>query len=580
MLYPKHNQCRDLINLSGFWNFSKDEEQVGERENWASDMPNKRDIAVPGSWNEQYSDLFQYMGKAWYQKEVFLGKEWTDKEVWLRIGSIFYRGKVWINGVLVGEHEGAHLPFEFKVTDYINLGEKNLLTIMVDGTLDPWGLPPATLADGTEARIGFFNSNPAVNYDFYPYAGIHRPVYFYTSSQNRIEDITIKTDVDANKGIVKYCVRMTEAFTGLAKVSTDNQEQVIAVVDSKFIEGVIEIEGAKLWDIGCPNLYDLDVEVSEVDSNKTEKLMDQYSQYYGIRTVEVKGNSFLLNGKEVFFKGFGKHEDFYASGKGLNHCLMVKDFDLLKWIGANSFRTSHYPYAEEMMDYADRKGILVIDETPFVGLNERMYIPEVLDKAKKIINELIARDKNHPSVVMWSLANEPNVTTDEGQHFFTEMAKTARGADDTRPITYVAHMEPDNNRGMEHYDVVCINKYYGWYIGIGDIDGTLPEFGACMDRFYEAFKKPMIVAEFGADAIAGMHTEPAQTFSEEYQAEIIEKQYKMIKSKDYSIGAHVWAFADFKTAQSISRIIFNRKGVFTRERTPKMAAHRIKELWR
>lgn len=236
-----------------------------------------------------------------------------------------------------------------------------------------------------------------------------------------------------------------------------------------------------------------------------------------------------MNNKEIFLNGFGKHEDFHIIGKGFNHAVMVEDFELMKWIGANSFRTSHYPYDENILDMADREGILVIAETPFVGLNSRNYTKEILNKAVSVIGEMIKRDKNHPSIIMWSLANEPIVETDDGEQFFKVMAETARCLDDTRPITYVSFLEPEQNRGMKYYDIICINKYYGWYEYPGQIDESLSEFIKCTDRFYNTFNKGIILTEFGADAIAGIHTNPPQMFSEEYQSKMIKEQYELFK---------------------------------------------------
>ena len=111
------------------------------------------------------------------------------------------------------------------------------------------------------------------------------------------------------------------------------------------------------------------------------------------------------------------------------------------------------------------------------------------------------------------------------------------------------------------------------------MEETLPDLAACIERFHEAFHKPVILTEFGADAVDGMHADPPQMFSEEYQANTIRLQYREVRNLPYVIGTHVWAFADFRTAQCISRIIFNRKGVFTRDRQPKLAAHVLRELW-
>lgn len=574
MLYPQTNETRLVMSLDGFWRFKADYEGTGEEHSWFDGLPDAREIAVPGSWNEQYNDLFDFFGKGWYEKDVYIPEWWREKAIWLRIGSACYKAKVWVNGVLLTFHEGGHLPFETDVCKVAKLGQKNRIVIMVDASLDPWALPPASLIEN-EGRVGFFNTNPPVTYDFYPYGGLHRSVCLYCTSPVRIEDIVITTETEGTTGIVNYTVKLTDNFLGKLTVSTGGIITDHVLYQQNEISGTISIRDAKLWDLGNPNLYELNIKLFDGRG----RLSDSYTETYGIRTVKVEGNKFLLNGREVFFKGFGKHEDFPVLGKGLNHNLIVKDFNLMKWIGANSFRTSHYPYAEEMLDFADRHGILVIDETPFVGLNNRMFRKDILEKAKSVIKELIRRDKNHPSVIMWSLANEPYADTREGEEFFREMALTARSLDNTRPITYAAHMEPGDNLGMKYYDVVCLNKYYGWYINPGDLFNMLPEFSKCLDRFYEAFKKPILVSEFGADAIAGMHSEPVQMFSEEYQAETIAEQYRIIKGKEYCIGAHIWAFADFKTAQTITRILLNRKGVFTRDRQPKLAAHKVRKLW-
>jgi beta-glucuronidase len=171
------------------------------------------------------------------------------------------------------------------------------------------------------------------------------------------------------------------------------------------------------------------------------------------------------------------------------------------------------------------------------------------------------------------------VSTDRAEAFFKDMAQTARRADPTRPITYVAHVEVEDNRAFPFYDFVCLNKYYGWYINHGDIEGTLQAMGQCLDEYHRAFSKPIVLSEFGADAVAGLHAWPPQPFSEEFQSEMVRKQYELLRTKDYICGAHVWNFADFKTAHSLCRILHNRKGVFTRDRQPKLVAHTLRQLW-
>ena len=294
----------------------------------------------------------------------------------------------------------------------------------------------------------------------------------------------------------------------------------------------------------------------------------------------MANDQLLLNGRPVFLTGFGKHEDFPVHGRGTSLPVVVRDFDLMRWLGANSFRTSHYPYAEDWYDYADRHGVLVIGETPLVGLCQRLFeSAEVLERALSVTGEMIARDRHHPSVIMWSVANEPSIESADGERFITGLLAHARALDASRPITYVAHMDPAHNAPCRHVDIVCVNKYYGWYELPGNIPEGTARLGGMLDQFRAAFGKPLILSEFGADAVPGLHALPAVMFSEEFQSEIIEAQIIEARRRPWIVGIHVWCFADFKTPQSITRVVKNHKGVFTRDRTPKLAAHTIRRLW-
>ncbi len=133
---------------------------------------------------------------------------------------------------------------------------------------------------------------------------------------------------------------------------------------------------------------------------------------------------------------------------------------------------------------------------------------------------------------------------------------------------------------MKHFDVISVNRYYGWYNHQGKIEEAEKLLSDDLDTLYKTYKRPIILTEFGADAISGFHANPVQMFSEEYQSEYIEKLFKVVNEKDFVTGIHVWAFADFKTAQNVHRPLFNYKGVFTRDRNPKMAAHTLKRLLR
>ncbi len=230
---------------------------------------------------------------------------------------------------------------------------------------------------------------------------------------------------------------------------------------------------------------------------------------------------------------------------------------------------------------ADRLGFLVIGETPAVGLFfKKEGLSKRLSLCRQFTREMIERDKNHPSVVMWSLANEPHSKRPAAKGFFKNLANLARSLDKTRPVTLVSYLGT-SEESFEFLDAVCVNRYYGWYTEPGDLDKAIPRLSQDLDALYQKFKKPVLVTEFGADAIPGSHADPPTMFSEEYQTEMIERYIEVIRRKPYVVGAHVWNLSDFKTAQATHRPNgMNYKGVFTRDRKPKLAAYLLRKLWK
>jgi beta-glucuronidase len=276
---------------------------------------------------------------------------------------------------------------------------------------------------------------------------------------------------------------------------------------------------------------------------------------------------------------------------------MVKDYQLMRWTGANSYRTSHYPYSEEEMQLADREGFLIIDETPAVSLqfdtDENMA--ERMRMCIQQIDELIARDKNHPSVVMWSVANEPmpknmrlagagtnqekDPSEDTGKAFLEALLQHARQLDKTRLVTLVTLMGGPTT-WMEQCDVVCLNRYWGWYVMGGQLEAAMKALEQELDATWAMWGKPMIMTEFGADTMPGLHGHPDLMWTEEYQANLIRGYLQVAERKSFMAGMQVWNFADFAAVQSIMRVGgLNRKGIFTRSREPKMAAYVLREFW-
>lgn len=556
MLFPKTNSKRSIICLDGIWQMKT----VGDDYVPTQKATDTFEIAVPASMNEQLIDnsIKEYCGRVLYEREFSCPID-ADKKQLLHIGALSHRAKIYLNGALVGETHIGFLPFDFEV----ELKESNRLSIIIDNRLTYQTLPVG--------EFDFANNKQKISFDFYNYTGIHRSVSIYNVPKEYIKDVTVRTFVDGEAD--KIFVEVSGVSDATVTVTDEDGARVI---ENAPANTALTIKDAKLWGVGEPYLYTLKV--------MTEH--DEYELCFGIRRIEVDEKSFKINGKPVYFKGFGRHEDFHMSGKGTNLPLLIRDMNLMSWVNANSFRTSHYPYGEEIYDYADRHGLLIIDEVPAVTMNwfggdefsPEKFNDKTLEVHKASIEHLMARDKNHPSVVMLSVANEPNTKTDASREYFSEIARFARKVTDL-PLTLVQFEQCQDDKCADLFDVVCINRYYSWYSDHGNLDVVEGQMHAELCKWFEKYHKPIIVAEFGADTIEGIHAIPPVSFSEEYQQEMIDRCCRAFDKVDFCIGEHVWNFADFKTKQGLTRINGNRKGVFTRERQPKMVAHYLKKRW-
>ncbi|MBB5233985.1 beta-glucuronidase [Deinococcus budaensis] len=589
LLLPQQNQHRNLLDLSGLWHFQLDPGEEGEAQGWSTALPAPRPIPVPCSWNDLYDDARDYLGPAWYAKDFWVPPGWQGQRVFLRVGSANYAARVWVGGALVTEHLGGHLPFVVEITQELTWDRPNTVAIRVENLQLPGRVPPGPGPSGGGVA-GVLGGYPATTYDFFPYAGLHRAVVLYSTPAGYIDDVTARTSIEGTDGVVHVRVKSVwhGAGQGQGKLRLADLEADLSFQNGEAA-ATLRVPAARLWSPQDPHLYPLTVTLEE-----DGRVTDAYTLDIGLRTVEVRGDQLLLNGEPVFLKGFGKHEDFPLSGRALNLPMWIRDYALLRWVGANSYRTTHYPYAEEAMLLADRLGVLVINEIPAVGLN--FEDPQELTDARlaqclQQLRELIARDKNHPSTVLWCVANEPMggpllgtgdpvpAAVESGLAFFRELYGEARRLDPTRPVTLVGVQGgPLEWHGL--FDVVAINRYYGWYTHGGRLEEGARAFARELDELHAMFGKPLMVTEFGTDTLPGVHATPPEMWTEEYQSEFLRGFLDAAAERPFVAGMQVWNFADFKTGQGTSRAAgMNFKGVFTRDRRPKLAAHMLRERW-
>lgn len=577
MLYPKMTESRMVFDLNGVWDFCL---MNGEAKGEIMPMP------VPSSYNDIYTgrDFADHVGNLYYRRTFTVSSRMLEKRLFLRFGSVTHKAEVWLNGTCLGKHSGGFLPFSFEITEAARAGE-NELEVIVNNIVDETTLPAGRMVHQKFPGLPEEIHN-LPNFDFYNYSGIMRPVCLYTAPESYIEDISIYGKMD---GSFYWYVKANGEGTVSVRLLDAAGNEVAA---GEGFKGTGRIDQVQLWEPGHPVLYSLEVTLTGSDGEK-----DTYTEVFGFREVSIRDCRIHLNGKPVYLKGFGKHEDSPVHGRGFDMAYNVKDIGLLKWIGANSFRTSHYPYCEEMLQLCDRKGILVIDEAPAVGLNAGFTATGLLggnpngtwklfktaEHHRQVLRDMVQRDKNHPCVIIWSVANEPASQEDGAKEYFEPLLNLVRELDEQkRPATLVTYegSNPVSCKVAEICDLLIINRYRGWY----DTEGNLRGAAALLKDELEGFHKrcpdkPIMLGEYGADTIAGFHDINARIFSEEYQVDFLRAYGEVFDSLPYITGEHVWNFADFATAENIKRVGGNKKGVFTRDRSPKMAAHFLKERW-
>ena len=590
MVRPQDSATRERKSLAGLWRFRLDADGKGRAQQWwRAPLAQARDMPVPASYNDIAPEpaLHDHVGDAWYQTTVRIPARWDGQRIVLRFDAATHRAVVWVDDIQVAEHEGGYTPFEADVTPHVRPGHEARLTVVVNNELTFASIPPGEVLETAGGREqNYFH-------DFFNYAGLHRPVWLYTTPLTCITSIAVETGLDGSAGSVEYAIRQS-GVPDLASV-----EVVLRDADGRQVaagtgpEGRLVVPDVHRWAPGDGYLYQLEGRLHDASG----ELIDSYLLPVGVRTAEVRGTQFLINGEPFYFRGFGKHEDTAVRGRGHDDVQMVHDFELMKWMGANSFRTAHYPYAEEVLDYADRHGVVVIDETAAVGLNLKMtisrsqsatqtYSDQTVSQATqrvhlRAVQELIERDRNHPSVVLWSIANEPESGLPAAREYFAPIFARARELDPTRPVTFANVMgeTPGKCQLAELADVIMVNRYYGWYTHPGDLAGAEAILEGELRQWATQHRKPVIISEYGADTLPGLHSILDVPWSEEYQVRYLEMCHQVFDRIDEVAGEHIWNFADFATRPAIIRVGGNRKGLFTRDRQPKAAAFAVRRRW-
>ncbi len=513
-------------------------------------------LHVPGDWNTHVPQLFNYEGVVWYQRD-FDAHPKPGTRTFLHIGAANYRSHVWVNQKRVCDHEGGYTPFDCEVTGVLHPGS-NFVVIAVDAT---------RLVDGI----------PSVGIDWFNYGGLTRDVSLVTVPNTFIDDYDIHLAhgpvfEPGNSDLTGY-VHVLDAAVGspvtvsVPEAGAETTVKTDAEGNAKFS---IKAAALTLWSPETPKLYKVTLSSGE----------DALTDEIGFRDIRVDGTRILLNGKAVFLQGADVHAEAPLRGGRVNtDADVAKLFEWLKEMNANFVRLAHYPHDERMTRAADRDGIMVWSEIPnwqHISFEK----PAVYAKDRTMLKEMIRRDRNKASVILWSVSNEtPN--NPARTKFLTDLANEARALDPTRPIT--SALIGPGSKGFEMVeddplsnalDVIGQNEYVGWYEGSPEdadrMHWTLPQ-------------KPVIMSEFGAEAKYGNHGAVNQRWTEEQQVFVLQHQFTMLNKIPQLRGTSPWILMDFRSpTRNIPKLQdgYNRKGLISEDGHKKQSFELIKNAYK
>ena len=491
---------------------------------------------VPRDWNSQDPKLLYYEGSVWYRRKFDVPPTGKGQRLFLYFGAANYEADVYLNGRKLGQHVGGFTPFEFEVTGLVQ-DTDNSLIVRVNAQRHREGVP-------------------TLNTDWWNYGGLTRDVLLVAVPGTYVADYTVHLKPGA-PGVVAARVQLYGP--------SRPQKVRVAIPELKVAaEAMSDDAGHASLDLPAPNLELWSPEHPRRYRVTVACETDEVSEQIGFRTIEVRETDILLNGRPVFLRGISIHEVNPLTGG--RACTREDAGQLLTWakeLNCNFVRLAHYPHNEFMARLADEMGIMVWEEIP-VYWTILWENPATLDNARNQLTELIARDRNRASVIVWSMANETPVS-EARTRFLKTLVDTARSLDGTRLISAAMEMhspadDPDtkivDDPFGEFTDILSFNEYVGWYDGLPDKCARI--------KWRIKYQKPVVISEFGGDALQGFHADRLTRFSEEYQEDLYRETIPMLRRISQLRGLTPWILTDFRSPRRPLPTIqdgWNRKGL-------------------
>lgn len=513
-------------------------------------------LMVPGDWNSQDDQLFWYEGTVWYRTVFDGGRTVAGTRRFLHLGAANYQADVYLNGAKLGRHVGGFTPFEFEVTDKVK-PQGNSLVVKVD-------------------NVRHLDAVPTVNTDWWNYGGLTRDVTLIDTPAVFVRDYQVHLSKTGDR--IAAAIQLDGARQSVP-VTLEIPDLHIKARTQSDAEGRahFDLPAGKLerWSPEHPRLYGLRLSLADGGDSITDRV--------GFRNIEVRGTDILLNGKPVFLRGISLHEENPLRG---GRAWSEEDARLLlgwaKELGCNFVRLAHYPHNEHMARVADEMGLMLWEEVP-VYWTIQWQNPATLANAQQQLTELVTRDRNRASVIVWSVANETPVS-EPRTAFLKSLVDTVRALDATRLVSAAmeVHVDPaDNNHRIvddpfgAYTDLLSFNQYIGWYDGLPDKLADI--------RWTFGYQKPVVISEFGADALQGKHGDALTRFSEEYQEDLYRKTLAMLSKIPQWRGATPWILVDFRSPRRPLPVIqdgWNRKGLIGENGVRKKAFFVLQDFYR
>lgn len=558
---------RVRLCLNGQWDICYDPDQRGERLGYQTGhFAQGHPVYVPSCWNFDLG-RYDYFGTVWYSRRFTTAESRNSRIVFHAVSG---EAEVFLDGERLGSHYGSYTGFWFDVPA-LSAGE-HILVVKVDN------------------RVNDENTLPLKFVDWFVWGGIYRGVEIEQYDDISIDRIRIST---VWKGYSADAVHVSARVKNwldrdVARIFhlQVNGKTLQSVTESfqpgqiREIQFVLNTFRPELWSPEQPVLYLFGVSCER----------DDLCERTGFRRIEVQGKRILLNGKEIFIKGVNRHNDDPELGYALGGASIYRDIEIIKDLGANAIRGSHYPNDPLVLDYCDQNGLLFWEELPFWNHPaESLGNPLLENRARFMLREMIYRDYNHPSIIIWGIQNESKSSSPEGLALFSKLAEDMRQMDASRPISFASACGR-NDICFDLVDIVCWNMYPGWYdddLPLDDLDQrfekSLKSIRKWLDENHQ--NKPFMVTEFGAGAVPGIRTfDVGMRWTETYQEKLLEKVITALRRSGAVQGFYIWQFCDTRTALpskvSIGRPRnFNNKGLVDEHRKPKYAYHTVKKLF-